>query len=1034
LLKKGRSVFFALFHALILGKEARAKDNAFHYLVEVNFQSKVWTYYRSTTILFIVGFGLFLITQQLRAQKPRCRNYTVEQGLPSNEVYHVLQDSKGYLWFCSDRGVSRFNGYEFENFTTEDGLIDNTVFFSYEDERGRVWFSSLSSLLCYFDGENIVPYRYNEAIEKLRLFNVPKVSMYVENETVYVGTLSSGYYTINESGQVAHNYSTKLLTVKQVGGGHLIFNSPGKSEDLRTKYGIKFQNELLQYPRDKAIMPRLITAGDTIFFSDGTNLFGFYANRIHHLLKEGHTISSISKGTNGELWLGFLERGVACYQLKDTLLEKTKHFFENTSVSWVAEDLEGGRWFTTLKKGVYYQPPNAGLISVAEQVLPKTKVEDIIIRKSGRGFVSYADGSIWEIKNQKASRIEVQQLQLNNPLAFDTTNETLITTNHVFGLFFKENERILAQIEQIRKVNYNANKKLRPDIRAIAVDNDRRIWAGTNEGLFCFKEGTLLNLFYSIFEMREQQEWARRYKVDALFATKQNYMLMSSLEGLYKVKDTAVLFLGDQYPLFRCRIDEIKEWNTSTILLGTRGRGIIVWTGDSTYSIRVKEGLSNNFINSLAVDAKGRIWAGTNDGLDRIELRNDTIIVRKLTTVHGLRSNCITKVALNDNELLVGTLNGLSIFNINDLEINTFSPIMVINGVEVKGKEMRLDTALTLPYTDNSLSFSLTGIAYKSGGQVSYQYFLEGSDQHWTSTTNREVRYNSLPHGVYVFKARAANEDGYWSEPQRIVFEILPPFWLKWWFIASMSLLGSLLILVVLRKRDERVREKSEFHKRAAQLELKALRAQMNPHFTFNTLSSIQQFILTNDSLSANDYLSQFAALIRKVLENSRYQEVCLLDEIEMLKIYLNLEKLRFSDKLECRITVDETIKLEETEVPPALIQPFIENSIVHGIANKKGNGRIELDFVRHGDGIKCTITDDGIGREKAKEIKKLSGRTEVSMGLEITKDRLELMGNLDNSNCHFTTTDLYNESGKAIGTKVEVFISSHPKNKTKND
>jgi LytS/YehU family sensor histidine kinase len=197
----------------------------------------------------------------------------------------------------------------------------------------------------------------------------------------------------------------------------------------------------------------------------------------------------------------------------------------------------------------------------------------------------------------------------------------------------------------------------------------------------------------------------------------------------------------------------------------------------------------------------------------------------------------------------------------------------------------------------------------------------------------------------------------------------------------------------------------------------------MNPHFTFNTLSSIQQYILNNDSTKANDYLSKFATLIRHVLENTSVEFISLEDELESLEVYLSLEKLRFKDKLEYDLKIDPSIDKRWVYVPPFLVQPFVENAIVHGISNLSGKGRIEVSCVPNEQGFKIIIEDNGVGRREATRIKKSSIQKKQSMGIDIMKDRFNRLHDLYGKQYRFEIIDLKDENGKACGTRVIINI-----------
>jgi hypothetical protein len=246
------------------------------------------------------------------------------------------------------------------------------------------------------------------------------------------------------------------------------------------------------------------------------------------------------------------------------------------------------------------------------------------------------------------------------------------------------------------------------------------------------------------------------------------------------------------------------------------------------------------------------------------------------------------------------------------------------------------------------------------------------------------------------------------------------------------ALLAGLLLLLTLaififrslsfKRKNERLqneKRQAELQQKASELEMQALRAQMNPHFIFNCLSSINKFILKNDTDAASDYLTRFSRLIRQSLTNSQLSLIPLSDEIEMLRLYLDMERLRFSESFNYNIIYENTIEPETIYVPPMLLQPFCENAIWHGLMHKEGQGKLEIMMRIQDDQLQCIITDNGIGREKAAELKSKTGAKQKSFGLKITTERLALFNNEKTVHSFYKTEDVLDPNGNIGGTKV---------------
>jgi len=210
---------------------------------------------------------------------------------------------------------------------------------------------------------------------------------------------------------------------------------------------------------------------------------------------------------------------------------------------------------------------------------------------------------------------------------------------------------------------------------------------------------------------------------------------------------------------------------------------------------------------------------------------------------------------------------------------------------------------------------------------------------------------------------------------------------------------------------------------KASELEMQALRAQMNPHFIFNSLNSINMFILENNKLQASEYLSKFSRLVRLILQNSQEVLIPLERELEALQLYLELESLRFEKRFDYKISVDDEVDTTILKVPPLIIQPYAENAIWHGLMHKKEKGHLEIELYQREEILFCKITDDGIGRKKAAELKSKSSLTHKSMGMRITADRIQMLQQQNQKNGSISINDLVFPNGNPGGTEVLIKI-----------
>jgi len=354
---------------------------------------------------------------------------------------------------------------------------------------------------------------------------------------------------------------------------------------------------------------------------------------------------------------------------------------------------------------------------------------------------------------------------------------------------------------------------------------------------------------------------------------------------------------------------------------------------------------------------------------------------------------------------------------------------LVMLGAISSGNDRLADTAyLRLPYNKSDIRFEYVGISYKSAGDITYRYRLQGLDSSWKSTKESFLEYPTLPSGDYALQLQAVNKFGVASRIQSLHFTVATPFWKTVWFdvvvLALFLLLTWLFVNLRIKHLRRRQAEQEELHKRMAETEHMALQAQMNPHFIFNCLNSIQQYIFDQDIQVANKYLTGFAKLIRSTLQNSSKPFITLADEMDYLSAYLSLEKLRFKEKMDYTIEVDPSLRgnMEDIHIPPMLIQPYVENSMRHGLRHRtEAGGYIRINVRQEGDKLMFIIEDNGIGREQAARFKTREHIEYQSKGMSLTADRIRLINTVNGDSIRVEVFDLKDRQGEAAGTRVVI-------------
>ena len=442
------------------------------------------------------------------------------------------------------------------------------------------------------------------------------------------------------------------------------------------------------------------------------------------------------------------------------------------------------------------------------------------------------------------------------------------------------------------------------------------------------------------------------------------------------------------------------------------------------------EGVSTRFFYGIEFDKRGQLWALSPSGLCKIDPVSKR--AERFTSGDGLGNDynaCVLFTGIG-NRIIIGYWKGFYEFTYKRnrqqrMLVPRLSSFRVWDAPVTLGEGANVQ----LKADENSVAIDFTAIDFLNPDKLLFSTKLEGLDERWSSASDRRyVSYPRLPGGDYRLLVRVIDEKGEWGEPRELVhFTIAIPLWKKTWFIVLTSLLMALLIFGLYRYRIRRVQReesvKTQFNKRLAEAEMRALRAQMNPHFIFNCLNSINRYIVKSDQMTASLYLTKFSKLIRLILDNSNHKSVSLEQDLEALRIYIEMESLRFDNKFEFTIDVAEGTDVFSIQVPPMIFQPFVENAIWHGLLHKQGPGRLSIRISKEKRLLSVIIEDNGVGRKKAAEWKSKSATTRKSLGMQLTEERMQLLKAELKAEGLIMVEDLEDNEKQPLGTRVTILL-----------
>jgi ligand-binding sensor domain-containing protein len=430
----------------------------------------------------------------------------------------------------------------------------------------------------------------------------------------------------------------------------------------------------------------------------------------------------------------------------------------------------------------------------------------------------------------------------------------------------------------------------------------------------------------------------------------------------------------------------------------------------------------NKYVYDYAPDHANNLWIATRNGLVVFNLANYSF--NQYTEEDGLINNDMngTLRTLPNGSMIYAAENYITSYAPADLLHKPTTKNLLLTSVSANDSTIlnKEKAGYVVPPNSEKISFNWALVNYTNPLQNRYYGKLDKVEKDWNYVGNTgKIDYNSLPPGAYTFRFKAVTSDGLTSAEKRVEFIVKPPFWKTWWFETIFWVVAGLSLLVIIRSVRLRERKKAALQLQLSDLEMKALRAQMNPHFIFNALNSIQECIVSKHTKAAYTYLSSFSKLVRMILENSEKQFITLEDEIETLRLYLSLEKLRFNDDFEFDIRIGNNIHPSFIRIPTMIIQPFAENALWHGLIHKKGDKKLTISFEQKMGSLFCEIEDNGIGRQRSAGFKTINGTKKQSMGMKITEERLYLLQN----DAAIKIDDLEKPTGEASGTKITITI-----------
>ena len=948
-----------------------------------------------------------------------CKNITINDGLTSNNIKCLFKDSRGLMWIGTDAGLCSYDGSNYKIFNETNGLKNSEIWAIAEDNHKNLWLSLYGNGLAKFDGKKFTYYDKNDGLVNNA---IRKMYYSKKNNCLVLGTenglsLFDGKHFKNFIKKTATNHfqvvgivetNNKLLvTVSHDKVYSINFNSNIAESSLRWEFtpipsyssfvfGNYFYGGIGQlYRRD------LKTGSETSIpcpiiwdFAKDENsiycaawnvnnptggLFKLIANKLTDITKQANVKSTglwclyFDKSTK-QLWVGSIDKGIYIVDLSNKIHFFKPDFFGLKSLESQQLLMHNNTIWVGARDKIVVIDDKLKCITLENEAIWKKiklyfkkkgiKIDEFQLKEKANGFscfniVADQEGFVWITSTIGTfcfdSKFDIRYFNFNDGgnLIFDNKDQA------IFGKMYSNVFLSPKKYNSENQIIFSFKEPNIPKDITKSIKEGNSIWYGTNSsGLFKFEN----NKFISLFEAGLFKE----KKINDLFINDNRELVIGTNGGIVYVtkwKNGKLIIISVLKPgeeIFGNSISFIQQSN-GVYFIGTNKGINIVKDNKFVKLINKSEGINDLQFNDCIKDKNGDLWIATNEGL--IRLNANTIINYKQFKLNRI----------SINEVLINAK------SCEKIEQSKFWGIINRNKLE-------------LDYNQNNIEILFNNNNLLNADKNLYRYKIIGLSDIWSDyATIGKIQLLGIPSGEYSVLLEGKNiGSGEIFQSKNFNLVIAPPFWKTWWFIIGSIICFSIFSFIIYKKRiqliEKRERDKAKIQKRLVETKMEALQSQMNPHFIFNAMNSIQNFIIDNDADKALMYMGEFSKLIRQTLDSSSKTRISLFDEIQYIKTYVYLENMRFKSPIAFKLKVAKELDLNEIEIPPMLTQPFVENVFMHAFDYKSLNPRLEIRFRQERNILICEIMDNGkgISKENLNSLHK-------SKGIKLAKERMKL-------------------------------------------
>ncbi len=971
------------------------------------FKSKLSNYFLKIPLIkYYWILCLLLYCTLVNAQQPYALQLNNQSGLPSNTVFNIHQDKKGFMWLATGEGLFRYDGFEYQSYKSvkQTSTAGSEI---KEDKYGRIWYENFDGFIYYVENDSLKHFSQNAPIGYVsygitdkNLFVVQKKGIDVFElknlslvktipipieEAEYGTTKGSDFYFIADNILYKIDHSFQLSKTDFF-----------KDKNLRVKYIYPYKDRLY-------VASKFNETKQLYFFDAKLNFQKTIPIPEMEYIQGSNVIDDI-------IWM-HSSKGVFAYTENGKSLFKNGLFNGNSS-SEIVKDHHGNYWFSSTNNGIYIVP------ELQDKIYPMTPFHPLKMVQIGNGYlIGTKKGEVVHLDSDFGTKKILHSIPENLPTYYvyhDSIGKNTFFSDNGFSLVSDE--------------NYSKAKNYKIALKEI-VRIDEKYYGFSASGF----SGLLLN---PKADKNKPSVW------DAVFAQNQDEEIPDIARIKKGIRAKSIDYNQvEQKLVFAANIGlfvisptnqkEIKQNNQS--FYADR----VAFFGKDIFALNTK-GTLYKITNENTFENLNQKWKILDSDIRKIKKSDNQLLImgseftyiydfqnEKIEKINfDIKGNRVNDILIKGNRIMILTDDGVLKLSL-DAHRKNREVLFRINSFLVNNQARNWNDFVKLNYNENTIGiyFSILEFVEKT---TPFYYRINNGEWILVNSETRSIQFPSLSSGVYLLEFKVGED----ISNQKIHFEINNPFWATWWFFLICFLVVSFLVYAyfkwqskLMKNQIRLLNEKVILEKNLSKSTLASIKSQMNPHFFYNALNTIQAYIFTNDKQKANTYLAKFSKLTRIVLEMSEKETVSLSEEIEALSLYLELEKMRFTESFQYSISVKNVPDKESVELPPMLIQPYVENAIKHGLLHREGEKKLQIDFERKDNLLLVSIDDNGIGRKRSEELNKIKKEKHQSFASQANGKRLEILNKGIASKMAVTIIDKQTADGIASGTTVLLFI-----------